>query len=154
MSLVISVWDQHAGVAVCEGRVCVRVDGKYVPTEEDHSKITRLPNGGILGIAGHSREGFPAYASLLDVCAEQLRPAIVRASQMRGFRELSRLIPALLADCNLKHPELFFCVSLLAKDGGTVRGGAWDSDGKASTTNGHRRDLANSQPIGGIQRRG
>ena len=42
---------------VCEGRVGKWVDGKYVPTEENHSKITRLPNGGILGIAGHSRDG-------------------------------------------------------------------------------------------------
>jgi hypothetical protein len=116
---------------VCEGRVGKWVDGKYVPTEEDHSKLTRLPNGGILGVAGHSREGFSAYASLTDVLAEQLRPAIVQAADMHGFRELSELIPALLADCNRAHPELFFCVSLLGTDNGTVRGGAWDSDGKA-----------------------
>jgi hypothetical protein len=131
MSLVISAWDKHAGVAVCEGRVGKWVDGKYVPTEEDHSKLTRLPNGGILGVAGHSREGFSTYASLTDVLAEQLRPAIVQAAEMHGFRELSELIPALLADCNRAHPELFFCVSLLGTDNGTVRGGAWDSDGKA-----------------------
>ncbi|MGA2675222.1 MAG: hypothetical protein ABSE99_18580 [Terracidiphilus sp.] len=131
MSLVISAWDQNAGVAVCEGRVGKWVDGKYVPTEENHSKLTRLPNGGILGIAGHSREGFSVYASLTDVLTEQLRPAIVQAAEMHGFRELSELIPALLADCNRAHPELFFCVSLLGTDNGAVRGGAWDSDGKA-----------------------
>jgi hypothetical protein len=90
-----------------------------------------LPNGGILGVAGHSREGFSTYASLTDVLAEQLRPAIVQAAEMCGFRELSELIPELLADCNRAHPELFFCVSLLGTDNGTVRGGAWDSDGKA-----------------------
>ncbi len=132
MSLVISCWNQHAGVAVCEGRVGAQVGEKYVPTEEDHSKLTRLPNGGILGIAGHSREGFSAYASLTDVVAEQLRPAIVQTAETHGFRELSRLIPALLADCNRDRPELFFCVSLLGTDDGIVRGGAWDSDGQAS----------------------
>ncbi len=132
MSLVISTWDQHAGVAVCEGRVGKWVDGKYVSTDEDHSKLTRLPNGGILGIAGHSREGFSVYASLLDVVAEHLRPAIVQAAETHGFCELSRLIPALLAGCSRAHPELFFCVSLLGTDNGTVRGGAWDSDDKAS----------------------
>jgi hypothetical protein len=131
MSLVITVWNKSAGVAVCEGRVGAWVDGRYVPTEEDHSKLTRLPNGGILGVAGHSREGFPAYASLTDVLAEQLRPAIVQAADTHGFCELSRLIPGLLADCNRAHPELFFCVSFLGTDNGTVRGGAWDSDGKA-----------------------
>ncbi|HVJ07425.1 MAG TPA: hypothetical protein VM554_03520 [Acidisarcina sp.] len=132
MSLVISAWDKHTGVAVCEGRVGKWADGKYVPTEENYSKLTRLPNGGILGIAGHSREGFSTYASLTDVLAKQLRPAIVQAAETRGFCELSELIPELLADCNRAHPELFFCVSLLGTDSGTVRGGAWDSDGKAS----------------------
>jgi hypothetical protein len=132
MSLVISAWNKSVGIALCEGRVGAWIDGKYVPTEEDHSKLTRLPNDGILGIAGHSRKGFPAYASLLDVCAGHLRPAIVQAAQSMGFRELSQIIPALLAECNKICPELFFCVSLLGTDNGTVRGGAWDSDGKVS----------------------
>jgi hypothetical protein len=42
MSLVISAWNKSVGIALCEGRVGAWIDGKYVPTEEDHSKLTRL----------------------------------------------------------------------------------------------------------------
>ena len=129
MSLVITTWNESMGIAVSEGRVGKWVDGKYVPTDENRSKLARLPNGCVLGIAGHSRKGFPAYASLLDVF-EGLRSAIVLVARSTGFRELSVIIPALLDECSRKHPELFYCVTLIGNDNGTVRGAAFDSDGK------------------------
>lgn len=79
-----------------------------MPTEEDHSKLTRLPNGGILGIAGHSREGFSAYASLTDVLAEQLRPAMVAGQYFVArklfprHRKLAHLIT--VADVSITAP--------------------------------------------------
>ena len=128
MSLVITMWNESLGVAVSEGRVGAWVEGVYVPTDENRSKLSRLPNGCVLGVAGHSRKGFSRYASLLDVCAD-LQTDIRIAARIMGFRGLSEYIPRLLAECGSTHPELFFCITLLGAEG-KIRGAAFDSDGK------------------------
>ena len=63
MSLVIVVWDKSVGIAVSEGRACVRrQNGEWIPVLEDRCKITRLRDGSVLGVTG-------------DIC-EPLREAI------------------------------------------------------------------------------
>lgn len=132
MSLVITVWDSSAGVAVCEGRALGYVNGAYVPVDEDYSKLVRLPNGNILGFAGRVRDGYPlADSPLSGVIAGHLLPAISQAARGVDFRGLCAVIPTLLKEYAVKWPGLLLFVSLLGTDDGIVRGGAWDSDGSA-----------------------
>jgi hypothetical protein len=124
MSLVITVWDKSVGIAVSEGRIAAKIDGEYVPIEENYSKLTRLANGGVLGITGNFREGFPIVTPLRDAVEQHLRPSIVKAASSTDFRGLCQFIPALLRKIFASYPGLIFCVSLIGIEDGTVRGGA------------------------------
>lgn len=57
MSLIITAWDKSWGVAVCEGRAIAIQNGVKVPAVEDHSKLSLLPDGSVLGITGGFRKG-------------------------------------------------------------------------------------------------
>jgi len=126
MSLVITVWDKSLGIAVCEGRAIAKVNGTKIPVCEDHSKLSRLPDGSILGLTGGLRPGYEATA-MDGVVTEPLRCAIHAKAETHGFRELCGVIPELLTEYGTKYPELAFGVSLLGNDNGAIRGASWSS---------------------------
>ena len=126
MSLVITMWDKSIGIAVSDGRAVTVTNGTKIPAREDHSKISRLPDGSVLGLTGGLRDG--AVTSLSGVITEPLRREIHAASAGHTFRELCERIPRLLAEYRVKYPELTFGVSLLGNDNGTIRGAAYTSD--------------------------
>lgn len=130
MSLVMTAWDKSWGVAVCEGRAVAIENGAKVPVAEDHPKLSRLPDGSVLGITGGFRKGH-ARTSLCGAVTEPLRRDIHAKAETRGFSELCVTIPELLSEYGAKHPELGFGVSLLGTHAGVVQGAAWSSGGGA-----------------------
>lgn len=128
MSLIITAWDKSWGVAVCEGRAIAIQNGVKVPAVEDHSKLSLLPDGSVLGITGGFREGH-SRTSMCGVVTEPLRREIHAKAETQGFKDLCITIPELLAVYRAKYPELGFSASLLGTDDGVVRGAAWSSNG-------------------------
>src|SRR5581483_11819873 len=132
MSLVIAAWDESIGIAVCEGRAIVKVNGTKVPMREDCSKLSRLPDGSILGLTGGLREGFSSTTMCDALVTEPLRREIHAQAKGRTFREMCSVIPVLLTEYGVKYPELGFGVSLLGDDNGKIRGAAFSSNGQSS----------------------
>ena len=131
MSLVITAWDRSVGVAVCEGRaVTLGANGEKIPAREDASKLSRLPDGSILGLTGGPLEGCTAVAVAVltqSLITEPLRRDIHSAAETRGFKEICAFIPELIEKYRAEYPAFGFGVSLLGNDDGIIRGASWST---------------------------